>query len=120
MKTSQAILEIIKNKSTPIDFDEVNAYCLKQGLKSNKTTIYRNLETLEKSQTIKKVILSGQKQFWELAQADSQDAAQHLHLICQGCAKIECKIVPKIQLPNFNFSIKSLDINLFGLCKECA
>ena len=85
MKTNQAILEIIKNKNTPIDFDEIRLYCLNLGLQCNKTTIYRNLETLEKSQVIKKVILSGQKQFWELV--PTQETCQHLHLICQNCSK---------------------------------
>ena len=117
MKTKEIILEILKSKSSPINFEEINEYLISRGIKSNKTTIYRNLDTLESKGVIKKVVLSGQKQFWEINSV--HNLQQHIHMICKDCNQIECQIIPQFELPILTFKTQSVEVNLFGLCQKC-
>lgn len=118
MKTEQSIKALLKSKHTPADFAEISAYLDLKGALPNKTTIYRNLEKLEKESFIKKVILSDHKQYWELAQTDPQQ--QHYHLICQKCEVIECKELSfEVAFEFLNFKILKTNLNFYGFCQNC-
>lgn len=117
MKLNQIICEFIKTKHTPVNFGEISDLLLSKKLSPNKTTIYRNLEKLAKENYIKKVVLSDQKQYWEINQCSQNH--QHYHLICQNCEKIECKEMTNFNLPNDNFQINKAEINFFGICNNC-
>ena len=117
-KTEQIIAELIQTRHTPVDFAEISTYLGSQGTLPNKTTIYRNLEKLEKEGVIKKVILSDHKQFWELSQTNP--VHQHYHLICQKCEKIECKELGQVlDLQSTSFVPQKTELNLYGLCQNC-
>ncbi len=121
MKTEPLIQQLINNGHSPINFEQIATFLESQNLKPNKTTIYRNLEKLEKDGLIKKVILSDQKQFWEVVHYNSKTHQdhQHYHLICNSCTNIECQELPRIILPKLNFNVQRMEINLFGLCNNC-
>jgi Fur family transcriptional regulator, ferric uptake regulator len=118
MKTEQSILNLIHSKHSPIDFVEITQHLKEKGSSPNKTTIYRNLDKMEKDGLIKKVILSDQKQFWEISQ--NNQSHQHYHLICQKCESIECKELER----NFTlnpklFQIQKIELNFYGFCHQC-
>ena len=118
VKTDKLINDLIKLKHAPIDFAEITNYLYSQGISPNKTTIYRNLEKLEKEGLIKKVILSDHKQFWEMAQTNPDH--QHYHLICQKCEKIECRDLDQNFQPQLsNFQTQKTELNLYGFCHNC-
>ncbi len=122
MKINQLIQQLIQSSHSPVDFEQIMVFLATQNIKPNKTTIYRNLDKLQKDGTINKVILSDQKQFWEIVHNQTQNNHQHFHLICNICTKIECQELPNF--PNFNlsnlgFKIQKTEINLFGLCQDC-
>jgi Fe2+ or Zn2+ uptake regulation protein len=118
MKTEQIILQLIKTNHTPVDFAEITNYLHSKSLLPNKTTIYRNLEKLEKEGLIKKVILSDHKQYWELAQTNPEH--QHYHLICQKCEKIECQeLDSELAFKLINFKVLKTELNLYGFCQNC-
>ena len=117
-KTEQIITKLIQTRHTPVDFAEISMYLVSKGISPNKTTIYRNLEKLEKEGIVKKVILSDHKQFWELAQVNLDH--QHYHLICQKCEKIECKELEQaLTLQSTGFTPQKTELNLYGLCQNC-
>lgn len=118
MKTDKLIRTLLKKKHTPVDFTEIASYLNSQGILPNKTTIYRNIEKLEKEGLIKKVIVSDHKQFWELTQTNLDH--QHYHLICQKCEKIECRdLNQNFQLQLSNFQTQKTELNLYGFCQNC-
>ena len=118
MKTELTIHELIKSKHTPVDFADITSHLDSEGISPNKTTIYRNLEKLEKEGLIQKVILSDHKQFWELAQTNP--AHQHYHLICQKCEKIECKELDSdLAFKFINFKVLNTNLSLYGFCQNC-
>ncbi len=116
MYLQEFILKILNASTTPSSFDFISSKLSLLNIKPNKTTIYRNLEKLEKSGVIKKVILSDQKQFWEINQKNTQ----HYHLVCNSCESIECKpfnFIFSFDLPGF--TVQKKELNLFGICQNC-
>jgi Fe2+ or Zn2+ uptake regulation protein len=118
MKTEESILELIESRHTPINFVDIFQNLKDSRVTPNKTTIYRNLEKLEKEGLIKKVILSDHKQYWELAQTNPEH--QHFHLICQKCEKIECQeLDSELAFKLINFKVLKTELNLYGFCQNC-
>jgi Fe2+ or Zn2+ uptake regulation protein len=116
-KINATIQDLLDNSKSPLEFSYISEYLQTIDLKPNKTTIYRNLEKLEKQKLIKKVILSDQKQYWEKNQKEPH---LHFHLICNLCKKIECRELSKVLDLGFtDFVIQKADLNLFGLCQKC-
>jgi Fe2+ or Zn2+ uptake regulation protein len=115
---ANTIQEFIQFQNTPTDYSDIETCLLKSKPKTNKTTIYRNLEKLEKEGLIKKVILSDHKQYWELAQTNPEQ--QHFHLICQKCEKIECQeLDSELAFKLINFKVLKTELNLYGFCQNC-
>jgi Fe2+ or Zn2+ uptake regulation protein len=115
-----SILELISSLKGPFSFDEVNNYFQKQSLYPNKTTIYRNLEKLEKEGIIKKINLSDQKMFWEVVDKSHDHKHGHLHLVCSNCKNIECKEVEELfDLKIDKFQVGNIEITVNGKCQNC-
>jgi Fur family transcriptional regulator, ferric uptake regulator len=115
---SITIKGFIKSQNKPTDYSDIKTCLISNKLKPNKTTIYRILEKLEKEGLIKKVILSDQKQYWELTQTNH--AHQHFHLICQKCENIECQeLDSELAFKLNNFKVLKTELNLYGFCQNC-
>jgi Fur family transcriptional regulator, ferric uptake regulator len=115
---ANTIQEFIESQNKPTNYSGIEAHVVKNKPNINKTTIYRNLEKLEKEGFIKKVILSDHKQYWEVAQTNPTH--QHYHLICQKCEKIECQeLDSELAFKLINFKILKTELNLYGFCQSC-
>ena len=88
--------------------------------KTNLTTIYRNLEVLEKLGLVYKVINEDGTALYKLVCS----VKHHHHLICKNCGKTEaidyCPVKDLEQLLNEkNFSLTNHKLELYGYCKDC-
>ena len=116
------VLEILDLSDEPIAVVEILIELKKNKLVPNKTTVYRELETLLKNEIIFEVDFGEGKKRYELA-----TEKPHPHLICTKCGAIKCsRLNTTIEswLTSFctqnNFKMISHTLEFYGLCENCA
>jgi len=107
------IIEIFESSKRPL-----SASLVLRKIKVNKTTVYRELETLLNEKIICEVDFGdGIKRY------ESTKLSHHHHLVCKICGEIEdVKINEKILMVyvnQTNFKIENHSIEFFGRCKNC-
>lgn len=117
------LLDIFEHARGPLDASQVLG-ALGQ-LKTNQSTVYRNLESLVKLGLLKRLNLRSRQAYYELAD-DFSDKKHHHHLVCTGCAKIVEVIDCRVESPSAStlrkcgFKILSDHVLEFsGLCLGC-
>ena len=121
-KNREAILKVLHEATGPLSPPQIVNACHSLGRQANKTTIYRELERMEKASVVQKVIVSDRKQYFELT-----EHGHHHHLVCVKCEKIEDVA---FQEDHFEHQIETLtskkqflvlhhSLEIFGLCKMC-
>lgn len=121
-KTRRAVLELFSSTHTPLSVPHILAVLAQQKLRVNKTTVYRELETLETVGIVKSIQLQDRKQYFELASRD-----HHHHLVCLQCEQIEDVDVNEGELvreahkasERKQFTILRHSLEFFGLCRQC-
>lgn len=103
-KARRDILNALFNASKPLSYEE-----LKEELKMDKATFYRNISIFETSNLINKFESKDKKWYFELI------TTEHSHFICNNCHKIEC--IKNIRVELKNYLIES--VILRGVCVEC-
>ena len=88
--------------------------------KTNFSTIYRNLEMLEKSGLIHKTNTTENMSLYEI----SCNEDHHHHIICKECGKTEVINLCPInelshKLNNKNFTLTDHKFELYGYCDKC-
>lgn len=116
------ILEILDLSDEPITVTAILQILDKNRLNPNKTTVYRELETLVKHKILFEVDFGEGKKRYELA-----SETQHPHLICSDCGSIKCgrlNITIESWLNSFctqnNFKMSGHTLEFYGLCDKCA
>ena len=120
-KTKKAIVDILSKNCCLLHKNELIEEIKKQKITPNRSTIYRELKTLEKNDFISKSTILG-NDYYEILQDH-----HHHHIICLKCNKIEsfnaCKynlIVNEIKNKIHGFAeIKNHSFELFGICNYC-
>ncbi len=90
--------------------------------KMNKTTIYRQLKSLEKNSTIRRVYNPNTETY---EYQYSNGCNSHLHLKCKSCGNVihlscsEANSFMEHIYENHGFRIDNLSTTIFGICKEC-
>lgn len=116
------IVGIFTAARKPLSAQEIITALTKKGRNVNKTTVYREIESLTKAKLIRDVnLLDGQLRY-ELIK-DTQD---HSHLVCTECKNVEClplledlqSITSNIAKKN-KFTVTHHVLEFFGVCKEC-
>jgi Fe2+ or Zn2+ uptake regulation protein len=115
-QTRKKILNLLENSSHPLTADQ-----LLSQINVNKTTIYRQLESLTKSGLLQAVNFGGRKIRYELT-----SLGHHHHLVCNHCESVT-DIVLSEDLNKLasasptakNFRITSHYLEFFGLCNRC-
>jgi Fe2+ or Zn2+ uptake regulation protein len=110
------LLKILESSPSPISADEI----LKL-LPVNKTTVYRQLQSLINQELVIPVNFSDRTIRYESAKT-----GHHHHLICTKCHWISDVTIPE-NVENYikpiatarKFSIKSHQLEFFGLCQGC-
>lgn len=120
-KLRDKILEVLDLSDEPITVQDLQKILKDAKLEPNKTTVYRELETLEHNKVINTVDLGEGKKRYELSTESS-----HPHLICTNCGSIKCaklNITIESWLNSFcgqnNFKMQDHVLEFFGLCHIC-
>lgn len=122
-KTRRAVLEMFAATHTPLSVPRILAELECHGISVNKTTVYRELEQLEKIGIVKSLLLQDRKQYFELATRD-----HHHHFVCMECEKVEDILFNETDLSRQEtllaqqkgLSIFRHSLEFFGLCKMCS
>ena len=117
------ILTSLDNNKRPLSVFDLQKLLKAEKLIVNKTTVYRELNSLKKEGIILEIQLKGNKRWYELSARD-----HHHHIICTECDRVEdfagCdsdNLINKAlkQAPDFA-KITNHTVDFFGLCKSCA
>tara|TARA_B100000519_G_C14163280_1_gene400359 strand:+ start:665 stop:1039 length:375 start_codon:yes stop_codon:yes gene_type:complete len=86
----------------------------------DKTTVYRILDRLEKSNILHSFIDNeGLKRYAKNKVGKSQSANQHPHFLCEECGVSSC-IAIEMKIPALpSYKIKDSEHLLIGQCKKC-
>jgi Fur family ferric uptake transcriptional regulator len=117
------ILTSLDDNKRPLSVFDLQKILKAKKLSVNKTTVYRELNSLKKEGIILELQLKDNKRWYELASRD-----HHHHIICTECDRVEdfgeCdseNLINKAlkQAPDFA-EITNHTVDFFGLCKSCA
>ena len=117
------ILESLSKNKRPLSVLDLQKTLKSKKLAVNKTTVYRELDSLKKEGIILEIQLKGNKRWYELSARD-----HHHHIICTKCDRVEdfagCdsdNLINKAlkQAPDFA-KITNHTVDFIGLCKSCA
>lgn len=117
----KAILDILSSGHKPLSASELHGLLLKREVKSDRVTVYRELDFLEKQAVIQAVQFQDRNRRYELASLE-----HHHHLICQECKSVEdVNIKEDLEAQERtiekqkNFKIMRHSLEFFGLCANC-
>jgi Fur family ferric uptake transcriptional regulator len=115
-KTHKQILSLLSKSPTPLSVADLLSH-----LTVNKTTIYRQLESLVKSKLVQEVRFSDRKIRYELT-----SLPHHHHLICTVCDSVQdilfsenIESLAQLSASDKQFSITNHYLEFFGLCAKC-
>lgn len=115
----QVILDYFINQKHPIAADDIVLYLHKKRCDADKATVYRILEAFYDKGIINRMEFGEGKFRYEIA------GAEHHHLICEHCGKIEdvldCNIdeLEKDIRRKKGFNVKRHSLEFYGVCKAC-
>ncbi|MFA7308909.1 MAG: Fur family transcriptional regulator [Patescibacteria group bacterium] len=120
-KIRQALVDIFTAHHLPLTAYEIQGLLLEQGLSSNKTTIYRELEFLLGKDVISQVQFQDRVARYEL-----KTDHHHHHLICTSCSVVQDvafddnleKHAALISAAT-DFTITSHSLEFYGHCARC-
>ena len=114
-----AITDFLRRSSSPVDVEEIINFLRSKKLKTNKVTVYRNIEFLYKNKVVERLEFGEGKFRYEIKKR------HHHHLICTNCGKIkevEGDFLKKIEEEIYkdkNFKVTGHSLEFFGLCRNC-
>lgn len=125
-KCKETIMEILnENKDITLSVDDIFSIFSNRCIKVNITTIYRNLDRLEKDGIVNKFPASdSHKALYQIIRHDLNNE-EHLHMQCSSCGKVihlDCDYMTDfIQhlKDHHQFDVTCDKSILFGLCDDC-
>lgn len=118
----RALIQILSKDHQPISVQEILQKLKERSIIANKTTVYRQLETLLKYNFVHEVRLSDRSVLYELANGKDH----HHHLVCLGCGSIEdvsfrddLERQEKNIIKSKKFKIIRHSLEFFGWCLKC-
>lgn len=119
-----ALFDLFSKKAAPLSVSEIQLLLKKKHLEPNKTSLYRELESLEEIGILSEVAVHQNIMSYEL----NEDNAHHHHFICENCKAIFDfhndaleETIGKIfkNLRRKGLAPKEHHLNLYGLCQKC-
>lgn len=102
----EKLLDIFLQKNAPLCYED-----LKEEIKMDKATFYRNMHTFEEKGIMNGFESSDKKRYYEIHKKS------HSHFICAVCHKVEClNTVSEFQLPGYQID----NIIIHGKCQKCS
>lgn len=119
----QRLMRHFATQRQPVSASELLATLHRAGLLVNKTSVYRELATLEKAQIIQAVQFNDRSVRYELAEALGK---HHHHLVCRSCRRVEdvsCSgAINRAETEiakQYDFRVERHALEFFGLCATC-
>ena len=115
-----AIMKLLASTEKPVDVETILIYLKKQNVPTDPATAFRIMNVLTEKGLTKQVSFHEGKLRYELA-----NRADHHHLICVQCGKIEdisdCNIsaLEKDIKQKKKFLVQYHSLEFFGLCTSC-
>ncbi len=117
----KALLNLFFNHARPLSVNDILDFLSKDGMNPNKTTIYREIDSLVELGYLDSLDFGDVRKRYELSSRE-----HHHHLICEKCDHIEDIIIKddlqeieqKVKIKS-KFKIKSHTLEFFGLCLHC-
>jgi len=104
-----------------ISIDDIYAQVIKVHPSLSLATVYKNIILMVEKGILIEVPITGQKSKYEIKKAN------HIHLICTKCTKVEDRPHTKEIDEAFedmsqenHFELTKQQINLYGVCSECS
>lgn len=121
-RTRRAFVAVLLGAATPLSASHILARLEQDGLRVNKTTVYREIERLEQLGIIVGVELGDRQKYYEYTLT-----AHHHHLVCTKCERIEdvavderaLMVQEKAMAHEKHFRILRHSLEFFGLCWQC-
>lgn len=119
----RAILEIFSQKRIPLTIPELTEFLAQRSLQPNKTSLYRQVETLLQKNILEEVPLTTGIKHYELSDH------HHHHFVCESCADITCISDERLEkdihslmkkLAEKGLAITNHQFSLSGLCAQCS
>lgn len=113
-KQRELILNIVCSKCVHMTAEEIYKECLKSIPNISLGTVYRNLNFLVNSKSIKRIKMPNN--------IDRYDKnIIHSHIICNKCGKVEDVILNfNIKIPKIkNYEVSDYDLCFNGICNDC-
>lgn len=115
------LVELLVNSAEPLSAIDIIESFKQKNNPVNKTTVYRELDTLMTANLVKEIDFGEGKKRYEL-----DTNKHHHHLVCLNCKKSEDvelqadldKEEQRVEKET-GFEIKSHSLEFFGLCKNC-
>lgn len=82
---------------------------LATALEADFSTLYRNMQSLEKEGVVRRVVIDSKRTLYELT------THQHDHFVCNECDTVEAITQTKVSLPGHEVA----DVVVRGKCEDC-
>jgi len=119
----RVLLEIFDASRRPLNAQDINQALTRQGVKVNTSTIYRELQFLQKQGLVNPLQLSTNQLYYESAQLP-----HHHHLVCDSCGSIDPVECHEVESPlrrletrvnQTGFTITNHTLEFYGTCAGC-
>ena len=118
----RCLLETVESASAPLSATDFMAELDAHGLAANKTTVYRQLDSLVSQGLLVKLDLGDGKKRYEKASGN----CGHPHLLCTKCGRVTCLPVDddltscqrEVARKN-GFVFQGCSLELYGVCGLC-
>jgi Fe2+ or Zn2+ uptake regulation protein len=115
------LLALFESADHPLTAREICVALAQRDLRVNKTTIYRQLDTLSDQGYIAELSLGTDGKRYEINQG-----CAHPHLLCRQCGRIECLPVAKEFIDQqrsiaeeHGFTAERCSLEFYGVCNVC-
>lgn len=126
-RQQDAVIEYFNlNPNKCVTADEIYIYFMNTGGKIGKATVYRCLDKLLESGTVKKFISdNGEGAMYQLIDGE-KGCDRHFHLKCTVCGEIihmDCDFMEEFERhisEHHKFKVDNARTVIYGLCEKCA
>lgn len=115
-------MDVLNSLRAPASVLDILNRLSRKGLRPNKTTVYRDIETLVHEGVVVAVDFGDRTKRYELA-----EGGHHHHLVCKTCGGVEDielgddLVAQKRSIARKSgFVVESHNLEFFGICKTCA
>jgi len=120
--TRKAFLLVLASSRRPLSAKEIREALSQSGRAVNKTTVYREIESLENIGVVKSIQFGERSSYYELT-----ETAHHHHLVCLQCDRIEDIDIDEQSLVKQEqqmiadrlFRVVRHSLEFFGVCYRC-